>query len=435
MGTNKHVPYWLFLAVSALGVAGAYSVMLVLLRTPLFAEFVPSANFFRSSLVVHVDMSVLVWFFAVQLGLISHYINNEYLLKTCLILAVAGALTIAVSPLFLGLPLINNYVPILQNFAFAFGLALFACAVLVCNIYAAISMLVQIRSCSDHRFMYALSSSLLTIFAAISIYISYIKLRQVNYVADFGVQDYFERLFWGGGHIMQFIFLQLVQFAWIRLYERINGTTLKESKFLTILALFNLVVTAPLLLIDMDVASAEYILLYTEHMRYFAGIAPTILAGYLLIKIRPVRYAEFEFAAFTGSMILFFSGGVISFFITDHSTIIPAHYHGSIVGITIALKGLIYIFLIQYRFSLIRNKLAILVPYLYSGGQFIHILGLAISGGYGALRKAPGVALAPQAKIALAFMGGGGLIALIGGLLFVYLCYNVFFHKWFKESN
>jgi len=53
---------WLLLGVAALIGAGLFSVLLVLARTPFFASFVPAGDFFRVALVVHVDLSVLVWF-------------------------------------------------------------------------------------------------------------------------------------------------------------------------------------------------------------------------------------------------------------------------------------------------------------------------------------------------------------------------------------
>ncbi len=134
-------------------------------------------------------------------------------------------------------------------------------------------------------------------------------------------------------------------------------------------------------------------------------------------------------------MILFFTGGIISFWISDSNTIIPAHYHGSIIGITIALMGLVYLYLTRLGFNFSKSRLIGLMPYFYCVGQIMHIMGLAISGGYGALRKTPGEALSAKATTALGFMGAGGLFALIGGLLFVYICYSAFFHKCFKVSS
>jgi hypothetical protein len=59
---------------------------------------------------------------------------------------------------------------------------------------------------------------------------------------------------------------------------------------------------------------------------------------------------------------------------------------------------------------------------VYGGGQLTHILGLAWSGGYGVQRKVAGAeqVLRSSSEIAgMGLMGLGGLIAIVGGLLFV----------------
>jgi hypothetical protein len=63
-----------------------------------------------------------------------------------------------------------------------------------------------------------------------------------------------------------------------------------------------------------------------------------------------------------------------------------------------------------------------LQPYIYGAGQLMHILGLVWSGGYGVQRKVAGAeqVLRSTGEIAgMGLMGLGGLVAIIGGLLFV----------------
>ena len=55
---------WLGLGLLALLASGLFSVLLVLSRTPQLQNLFPIADFFRVALVVHVDLSVLVWFLA-----------------------------------------------------------------------------------------------------------------------------------------------------------------------------------------------------------------------------------------------------------------------------------------------------------------------------------------------------------------------------------
>jgi hypothetical protein len=60
-------------------------------------------------------------------------------------------------------------------------------------------------------------------------------------------------------------------------------------------------------------------------------------------------------------------------------------------------------------------------PWLYGGGQLLHIAGLVWSGGYGVQRKVAGAeqVLRTQGEVAgMALMGLGGLIAVAGGIVF-----------------
>ena len=55
---------WLHLGLAALVGSGLFSILLVASRTPGINRWLPAADFFHVALVVHVDLSVLVWFVA-----------------------------------------------------------------------------------------------------------------------------------------------------------------------------------------------------------------------------------------------------------------------------------------------------------------------------------------------------------------------------------
>mgnify|MGYP000603187474 CR=1 FL=1 len=95
-------------------------------------------------------------------------------------------------------------------------------------------------------------------------------------------------------------------------------------------------------------------------------------------------------AALLASMLLFASGGMIGVFIAGSNVRIPAHYHGCIVGVTLALMGLVYHLLPRLGYRAPEGRLATLQPTLYGAGQLMHILGLVWSGGYGVQRKVAG---------------------------------------------
>ena len=119
--------------------------------------------------------------------------------------------------------------------------------------------------------------------------------------------------------------------------------------------------------------------------------------------------------------MLFAAGGLLGASIAGVNTIIPAHYHGSIVGVTLALMGLTYHLLPQLGFGAAEGRMARWQPGVYAAGQVLHVSGLAASGALGIQRKTAGAAqgLEGVAKAFMGLMGLGGLLAVIGGILFV----------------
>jgi cytochrome c oxidase subunit I len=84
--------------------------------------------------------------------------------------------------------------------------------------------------------------------------------------------------------------------------------------------------------------------------------------------------------------------------------------------------GLVYHLLPQLSYAAPVGRLATWQPIVYGAGQLMHITGLVWSGGYGVQRKVAGAeqVLRTSGEIAgMGLMGLGGLIAIIGGLLFV----------------
>ena len=108
--------------------------------------------------------------------------------------------------------------------------------------------------------------------------------------------------------------------------------------------------------------------------------------------------------------------------ISGSNVTIPAHYHGSIVGVTLALMGVCYVLLPRLGYPLRNVKMAIWQPVIYGGGQLVHIAGLVWSGGYGVQRKVAGAEQgldSIERVLGMGLMGLGGLLSSIGGLLFL----------------
>ncbi len=229
---------------------------------------------------------------------------------------------------------------------------------------------------------------------------------------------------------MQFAYLQAMLIAWLALAGSLQ-LKLKLSPNTAVL-LFKLnaiiILVSPVAYFQYNITDFEHTDFFTMQMRHGGGVS-AFIAGLLVtigffttrkiaISLKPQRNA------LIWSIILFGAGGALGFMIVGTDTTTPAHYHGSIVGITMALMGLTYNILPKLGYGEVKGWISHWQPHLYGGGQLMHISGLAVSGGYGALRKTPGAMETIEAKISMGFMGAGALLATIGGLFFVIIAFT-----------
>jgi len=190
------------------------------------------------------------------------------------------------------------------------------------------------------------------------------------------------------------------------------------------------VITVPFLYLAHEIVSAGHRLAFTELMKY-GGLSCLPLGLAVLASLwranKPQGEGTYLRAALISSLGLFAVGGVLGFMIAGLDIVIPAHYHGATVGVTIAFMGLTYYLLPRLGFGPLPERMALWQPYLYGGGQLMHIIGLAWTGGYGVQRKTAGLAQGVDriGEIAgMGLMGLGGLISVIGGLLFLIVAYR-----------
>ena len=419
---------WLVLGLAALVGSGLFSILLVLARTPYVQQLVPVADLFHVALVVHVDLSVLVWFVALA-GVLWTLNGGERWLSLAwigLTLAFVGTAFICVAPVSgYGAPIMSNYVPVLDNRTFLYGLSVLglAFALLAFRALAAPSR-IGVRLDGTGALRFRLNA------AAVSGAVAVLAFAWSWYEipADLQGKAYYELLFWGGGHVIQFTWTLLMLVAWLWL-ATLSGARLPLTPRMAVL-LFGVglaaVFATPLIYLSWPIIAPEHTRMLTWLMRFGGGLAilPMGLAvlaglargGSVETSARPLR------AALIASMALFAFGGLIGFAIKGSDVRIPAHYHGAIVGITLALMGLVYALLPRLGFGVPSQRWATLQPTLYGGGQMLHIVGLVWSGGYGVQRKVAGSAqvLTSAAEVAgMGLMGLGGLVAIAGGVLFL----------------
>ena len=127
----------------------------------------------------------------------------------------------------------------------------------------------------------------------------------------------------------------------------------------------------------------------------------------------------------TAALVLFAFGGVIGFFEGSVDTRTPAHYHAMLIAVTLAFMTLYFgLFLPLTGRRTARRRLRTAMYLLFGAGQFLHSIGLYIAGLEGVGRKIAGAAqdLDSTAKrIAMATEGIGGVIAVVGGIIFIVL--------------
>jgi cytochrome c oxidase subunit 1 len=424
---RRTISAWLVLGLVALIAAGVFSILLVVARTPVVQRWTPFIDFFQVALVVHVNLSVLIWLLSVSAAMWCLVCSGKEQLwdRSSLVLAAAGTATIILAPFVGGgTPLMSNYIPVLTDAVFFTGLGLFAlgiCSHLLRAVFAYSRIGDEL---SGETALHA-GISLSTVITAVAIVSVFASLAGISDSME--GQIFYEFLFWGGGHVIQFSYTLLMMIAWLVLADacgcRIDLTPRLTLVFLIFLVLP--VITVPFLFLAHDVVSAGHRLAFTELMKY-GGLSclPLGLAVFASLFNGGTRSGEEKYlhSALASSLVLFAAGGVLGFMIAGLDIVIPAQYHGATVGVTIAFMGLIYYLLPRLGFGPLPPRMSFWQPWLYGGGQLMHIFGLAWTGGYGVQRKTAGLAQGVDrlGEVAgMGLMGLGGLVSVIGGLMFL----------------
>ncbi len=411
---------WLVLAVLALACSGVLSIATVILRMPAVNDLIGGQNVFDSALIIHVNLSVLVWMLSILSIMWATIIDKQYshITNKAWWFGIIGVSFIAFS-IFIpnSVPVKNNYIPILHNIVFLLGLGLFTSSILSNAIL--VIMCVRVRDAIEIGIY---CSALFVILAFICILAAY---QTIPHGVD--LHGFYEYLFWGGGHILQFAYTQALVIVYMAILQ------VKNTPFLRILFIINalLVLPAALIYLIYPAFEPELTEFFTTHMKYIGGLLPLIV---ILYSCRHLKFSlYYANAGLIWSIGLFIYGGWLGVTINEITVTVPAHYHGSVVGITMAFIAFAYLLLSRLGFAAISNKMANIQIFMYGIGQTMHISGLAWMGGYGALRKTAGMILPIEAHIGRIIFVIGGSIAIIAGLMFIIMmikaCRNIITYK------
>ncbi|MEN8169366.1 MAG: hypothetical protein ABFS08_04005 [Pseudomonadota bacterium] len=389
---------WLLLAIGAIGLSALFAILLVVARTPLLQQWFGGADLFHTVLVLHVNFSVLIWLLAFAAMLWSLAIRNFHPVIDPLAfgLVIAGALLISLSPLLTPppQPVMSNYIPILHSPAFLTGLCAFAAGI---GIYA----LRRITTIND-RIGWLAALALLVSLAVFAI-TAWRLPHPINSPSDF------EALFWGGGHMLQFVYLLLLINCWQKL---------QNTPWHPLLGRVLSIITVALLAIGLVLAlwlepgSATYRDTFTQLMRL----------GTPLLALPPIflLWQRDSSSGMRLSQILLLAGLLLGVMISGDNVSVTAHYHATNAAITIAFMALAYRLFEQLGLGRPNRRWAERQLQVYFSGMVVYIGGMALSGLLNVPRKVAMTAEGLQA-FAMGLMGLGGLIAITATLMFVFI--------------
>lgn len=419
---------WLALGIAALVAAGLFSILLVMARTPYIKDLFPWGNFFKTAMVVHVNLAVLMWFLPIA-GLIWSFSSNDRHANwgwLSLWMAALGALILTLSPFIgSGEPLMNNYFPVIDGPIFLFGLSMFGLGFLLLVMRSLISISpLGAWDKGETGLRFGVYTAVIAAAAALLALIwSYFSVPHALHG-----RIYYETLFWGAGHVLQFTHTLLMLVGWLWLAS-VSGLRIPLPPRVVGI-IFGLgvmwVFFTPYIYLTEGATSLSFTMSFTRLMAAGGGLAAIpfglVVLWNLIFGDEPTLEQNVFRTALIFSIGLFGVGGVLGMFIFGSNTLITAHYHGSNGAITVAFMGLCYLLLPRLGFREPRARLANIQLYFYGIGQFLHVMGLAWAGGYGMQRKIAGSEEALnsiQQTAGMALMGIGGLIAVIGGVLFL----------------
>ncbi|MCG8509866.1 MAG: cbb3-type cytochrome c oxidase subunit I [Rhodospirillales bacterium] len=441
---RRELRAWCALAVLALAIAGIFAVLLALSRTPGIQNLVPwPLDFFGKALVIHVVFAFVVSFLAIfgaVMQISAWQIAAEKGPRFAGIGGLGAVLAAAACVLLLvpalldrGEPTLNNYIPAIIDPLYYAGLI--ALAVGLClPVFRLVSTRVSQGRTADVLSLSGVGAAVIYLIALVCFGLAFSRL-----VGDEPSHTFNEDLFWGGGHMLQFLTTVLMIGAW-SILARTALDTDPVSRPVTVGAIMFLVVfatPAPFLYLAFGDGFP------VEQSRAFSAMLwalgpPTLVVALVMVRgmrgpdrARPLPWWDPAFLFLILSIGVFGVGGLLGMFIDGADTRTPAHYHASIAGVMLAFMGLFFaLFFPLLGCRPVSEKAARFVAYAFAGGQTFASLGLFLAGGYGAPRKVAGAEQGLSdlgAYVGMAMNGIGALIAVAGGVTFIWLALRALF--------
>ncbi|MDH5718380.1 MAG: cbb3-type cytochrome c oxidase subunit I [Spirochaetia bacterium] len=448
----SHAVKWFSLAIGSLVLAGLFSLFLIIARTPLFSDFITDPLFFKRGLVVHVDLALIVWVFSFIASLFYVLIpgerENGFFNKLYFGISVCGVGMMAISPGVTGSePILSNYIPVVDNSVFIAGLLMFSAGIFFSFLDSRLMYEQKNinKDFSDMSYLPGIKIAVLLIFIAFQTFV----ISYVNIDTSLRTDVYYEILFWGGGHILQFASEIIKVSIWIFLLYSLTGSyPIARKHFFILSGLYILPVLAFLpYSYTHNPATNDFRDIYTNLMRW--GIFPftTVVFIYcvkFIIKNKEnykLKLQDFRYNGFIISVLLTVLGYLLGALISSSDTMVPAHYHASIGAVTVAFMTFSFLLIKMLNFSLphfYNSKIVSYQPFIFGFGQALFSIGFAIAGSQGMGRKVYGSEQKVKGLVdyaGLTMMGLGGFIAIIGGLIFLSVILAAMYKTFFSMHS
>lgn len=439
---------WLGVAIGALMLAGLFSLVLVVGRAPYVNDLVTDPQFAKRCLVVHVNLALVVWFYAFLAALFHLIPAKRSVWRPAALaapVAVVGALLFT-SGMFLpsARAILSNYVPMLDHPVFLAGIITFfgALALTFCDgRLLAGNEDPEGDSPIPPAARPGLRAGAMAYLLAMLTFAAAWRTTPPDLTPD----AFYEFAFWGGGHVLQFANVAGMVSVWLILLTGLTGRSpISRGRSAVLFGLLVLPLLYAPLLAGQGATEPGYMIGFTRYMQF--GIFPVVglfLVGIVVSLVRAKRAGELprgfwrdaRFAGFAVSAFMTLLGFGLGAMISRSNTVIPAHYHVSIGAVTASYMAVAYVLLKRFGWKIPTPRLERLSawqPLLFGVGQSIFAGGLALAGTWGAQRKVYGSEQHVRSTVewvGLGIMGVGGVIAIVGGISFLWILGAMWKHR------
>lgn len=384
---------WFGLASGVLALAGILALLVGLGRSPALAPFLP-ADYFRVALVGHVDLLLVVWYLVMpavlwrHLGLLGGRLERAAF--AAMAVGVAGVVVPSVAGL--GRAVMSDYIPFLAHPLFVAGLGAFFLGVATAAGQAATSP-GRLQSPTARA---GASAAVCVLGALLSMLILAVRFA----LSGQGLtEETLSRVFWVGGHLLQFALTALMATAWGVLLAELGVARADLARLASAVHLYTAGIAVGLagsLLLRIDALAGRDFL--TPLKSWGIGL-PSALVLLVIGRMwwTARRQADPGARSWHGAvgagMMVLAGGGAVAVLgdLGPQTTLIPGHYHAALTAVAIAFMGLSYLVLARGGARLPWPRLAALQPWLYGAGTLALVAGMVWAGSHGAARKTPGV--------------------------------------------